>query len=133
MTTERSEEDFVNELWAIVAQSLNTTPDALKAQQRAQQERRAARRESQNARYYAALDRITPQQAKVLADLRAQGARVWDKLRQHRESGNVCIFLSRSPVFNDAKGRMGTKLYAVYPDGTRTETFERSISVRAKF
>ena len=125
------EHDF-DELLGLVSAALGVTPEHIRMQieqRRAKLQRRAARN---NARYFEALERITKEQMQTIQALRALGAKTWSKLRQDKVSGNVCIFLSRE-VWNGAKGRMGTKIYAVYPDGSRSETFERSISVRSQF
>jgi hypothetical protein len=85
-----------------------------------------------NAAYDEALLHITPAQALTLDGLRRTGARVWSKLRQDRQTLHVVMFADAAK-WDGAKGRMGRKLYAVYPDGTHHETFERSISVRKTF
>lgn len=122
----------LDDLIAVIAPALGKSPAGLRAEVERFRTRKRQRAVKNNDRYYEALERITEEQTKTILALRALGAKTWDKLRQNRDTGNVCIFLSRE-AWNPAKGRMGTKLYAVYPDGSRTETFERSISVRAKF
>lgn len=129
MTPDPQLDDMLHAFAAV----LGKTPDQLRYEferYRSKQARRVARH---NAAFYDALERITKTQAAAIQALRSLGATPWPKLRQHRDSGNVVIFLSRESVWNDVKGRMGRKIYAVYPDGTRSETFERSISVRKEF
>lgn len=131
-TISADERAILDGITEIVAAATGTTPEALRAQFAARRAREEARIARNNAAYDEALTHITLEQAKKIERLRADGARVHSRLRQHRKSHNVVIFLS-AQKWNSAKSRMGTKFFAVYPDGTHAETFERTISVRSDF
>jgi len=123
--------DF-DDLYRMLAAAFNLSPEQMKAEAQAKQQRAAQRAAAQDERYREAFKHITAPQAQRVAELRQAGAKLQSSLRQHRVSGNVVLFLQRQ-LFDPARGRIATKLYAVYPDGNHAETFERTISVRADF
>jgi len=124
--------DFL-ELVNVLAPALGMTPDQLLGQIAARKARAERQAQRASARYTDALHHITVEQAAQIELLRSEhSARMQSGIRQHRVSENVVVFM-QAQKWNAAVGRMGTKLYAVYPDGSRSETFERSISVRRDF
>lgn len=119
-------------LFDILAKGMGVSKEQVLAQVARQRQRRAQRAVRANERYAEALEQITPKQLAMINELRAAGARVQSRIWQNRRSGNVCVILS-AERFNSARGRIMHKLFAVYPDGTRSETFERSISIRTDY
>ncbi len=117
------------EVAEILSTLLKVPEGALLAHIRAKQE--AARRKvaNQNARYAAALERMTDVQSVIVEHLQQDGY----TMGVIRLCGNRVAPVLQKQFWNQAKGRMGTKLTIVYPDGTRTATFERSISVKGSF
>lgn len=103
--------------------------DAYIAQRREQRRRHAA---AKNARYAQALSHVTDVQACVVERLQQDGYLLADKMWQDKQSLNVARLLSKR-CWNAAKGQISTKLVMVYPDGSRAETFERSISIRKTY
>ena len=96
------------------------------------QARHNARVASKNERYRVALLNVTKIQAEKVAALKQGGAVLQNGIRQDRRTGNIAMFLHKK-TWDGAKGRVGCKLYAVYPDGSVSETFEKSISVKSSF
>jgi len=124
--------EMLHEVLALVAKAVGKTPEALQAEFAARRAQRARRAEAANERYEEALTHVTPAQVAVVERLRCEGARLHSRIRQNRRSSNIVLFL-QAQKFNSAKSRVCTKLYAVYPDGTHAETFEKTISVRSAF
>jgi len=121
------------DLLSIVARLLGKSEGSILAEVERRARNQERRVERQNARYLEALEQITEAQAKAINDLCSKGAKPQSSLRQSRKTGRVVIFLQRSPVWHEAKGRMGCILYAVYPDGSISQTYERTLSVRSDF
>lgn len=99
------------------------------AERAAQQANRRARHAQ---RFETMLHHVTPEQVAQINALRALGAKVV-RLYQDRASRNVAVLMQRRPVFDTTRSRMGCKLYMLYPDGSRVETFEKSISIQQSF
>lgn len=123
----------VQDLMIQIANLLNTTPEEVAAQIAARRE--AARRNfaRKNARYTAALACMSDIQSVVIDSLEANGAKMAGKVYQNRRSGRVAVMMVKNQVWNGIKGRCMDKLMMVYPDGSRTETFEKSISIKKEF
>ena len=112
-----------------IAALLNKTPEQVEREVAA----RKAARANRNAKFHDALDRCTDIQQLVIEKLVQGGARPPKKLMENRRTGNVAVMLTKFEVWNGAKGRVMPKLMVVYPDGSRTETFEKSISIKKEF
>ena len=127
-----SHNDHLKALAGIIGSATGRSTESVLAEvaHRGQKERQRVARN--NARYDAAAARITPAQQARIDALVAAGARRDSRLQQSRRSGLVAVLLSKQAWWG-ARGRMGRKLMFVYPDGTVTETFERSIDLRADF
>jgi hypothetical protein len=125
-------DEELNYLLELVAAAVGQTPDQLRADIARKRARAAHRAGQQNRRYYDALTHVTPKQAKKVQELRQGGATLQSRIRQDRRSLNVAMFLHQDK-WDSAKGRMGSQMYAVYPDGSVVTTFEKSISVKSSF
>lgn len=75
---------------------------------------------------------LTEIQRKQLVALMGLGAKPC-KLFQDRSTEHVAVMLTRPNVYDPGKGKIRRKLYMVYPDGSRAETFDQSISVKGEF
>jgi hypothetical protein len=99
----------------------------------AESKRAAEQRRARHAHKWAAmLHHVTPEQVAQINALRALGAKAV-RLYQDRTSRNAAVMMQRRPVFDTTRSRMGCKLYMIYPDGSRVETFEKSISIQQSF
>lgn len=78
------------------------------------------------------VDAMSDVQMALVAKAEQEG-HVLVKFYQDRHSRHVAAMLVKEKVWNGAKGRIGRKLLMVYPDGSRSETMERSISIRQSF
>ena len=106
-------------------------PAKLAAYERAYEARREQRIANHAKRVRAMVARITAIQDGFVQEYKRQGATV-NKYFRDRYSDNVAVMLTKQG-WNSAKGRIGTKIIMVYPDGTRAETFERTISIKKSF
>lgn len=125
-------DNTTKELCEIIARSLGTTPEALQAHIEARREQERRRVESNNARYARALRSMSDVQAMLVAQAEREGHKI-SHLRIDRHSGNVAVLMFKEKVWDGAKGRMGIKLLFIYPDGTRTTTMEKRISLKQSF
>jgi hypothetical protein len=93
---------------------------------------RRARIANRNAAYERALARQTDIQELVISKLISSGHSLQPRLWESCTTGRVARMLTKQ-VWNGAKGRMGMKLVMVYPDGSQSETLEKTISIRKDF
>lgn len=115
-----------------LARVLGTTPEQLQAYVDARREQARQRVARNNQRYREALHSMTDVQSLVVDKHEASGYKI-NKLYVNRYSQRVAVMLVKRAVWNSAKGKIGCKLMMVYPDGSSSETFERSISIREEF
>ncbi len=116
----------------VLAPAVGLSPDALREEMHRHHQKRLARIRANNARYDDALRHLTPKQTDIIAKREADGWKM-GKIWPNRISLRAAVMLSKKPVWDSSKNRMGAKLAIVYPDGTVSETFERSISLRSNF
>ncbi len=124
--------DHLDTLLDLTAKILGTTPENVRAQVAQRQEQARRRIERNNYRYGQALAAMTDVQSCVVDKLEADTCRI-NKLYVNRQSGNVAVMMVKSAVWWQAKGKIGRKLIMVYPDGTTSDTFERTISIRRDY
>lgn len=94
--------------------------------------RRAIRRAKHERKIAALYDALTDKCEALVAAYKQSGYEV-NKFFTDRGSGNVAVMLVKRNVWNHEKSRMGHSLVMVYPDGSRSETREKSISVKREF
>lgn len=114
-----------------IAKLLSMTPEMLRVkmeQDRAARQRRLAKKA---AKWQMAMGQMTDLQGAAVDSLVAGGASI-NRIAMHQVSGNVAVMLTR-PLWDTMKGRMGTKLYLVYPNGKYTATFEKKITIDPDF
>jgi len=116
----------------ILARALGTTPQALQTHINAKREQARRRVAANNARYAAALASMTDVQALLVEQAEAGGHKI-NQLFVDRRSGHVAVMMVKEQVWDEAKHRMGRKLLMVYPDGVRTTTMEKRISIKQSF
>lgn len=119
-------------LYEVVAKALQTTPEKLRADFANKQRQRRERVARSNAAYYDAMESVTVMQETVIGSLEAQGAKRQKQIWQNRASGNIAVMMVKE-AWDGQKMKMGRKLIMVYPDGTMSQTFEKSISIKKEF
>jgi len=125
---------FVTGLIAEVIGKLeNMTPEEVMAEARRRAAKQRERMMKKHAAFQAAFANVTDKQSLRIAQMESRGYKSGGKIMQDRRSGNVAVLLVNDNIWNGEKGRIGTKLMMVYPDGTSNETFEKKISVRKEF
>lgn len=125
-------EDMMFEIKEIVASFLGVSIGQLEYHIAAKREAARRRNANKNAAYRSAAEQMTDIQSAVIEKLECEGAKLQNQLWQNRASGNVARMMVKE-AWNGAKGRVMSKLIMVYPDGTRTETFEKTISIKKVF
>lgn len=95
------------------------------------QAKRAQRQAKHAAKLEAWQNAMSLQCDAMVEQYRCEGA-VVNKYFRDRTTGNIAVMLTKK-TFDHAKSRMGTKLIMVYPDGSRTETMEKKISIKRSF
>lgn len=126
-----SEMSHTEVLLDIISKVTGMSPAAIRADIERRKRSSERRAQTKQARYLDALLQVTPEQARKVEALKQQGATQHRSLRQHRTTLQVCLFM-QAEKWCSAKGRVATKLYAIYPDGSHAETFERTIRVDEK-
>lgn len=122
------------DLKALIDLLLND-PDGLEpyfkelAQNEVRRQRERTRRN--NASFAQLLSQTSDKQALLISQHESRGYKV-NKVYFNRsdKSGNVGVMLVNRQIWNDVKGRMGTKIVMIYADGGISATFEKSISIR---
>lgn len=122
----------MREIAEAVARSLGVPIEHLESYVAARRAEAQRRLERHKARWFGAVASMTDVQS-VLVDKADREGHVLVKFLIDRHSGNVAALMQKTKVWNGAKGRMGTKLLVIYPDGTQTTTMERSISIKRSF
>ncbi len=120
------------EFLKIIAAGLGISIESLAEDMAKNRARRARAAAMKDARFDAALERVTEIQETVMVRLEAQGYRPNSRIWVSRKTGNVARTFSKQ-VWDSAKGRMGACLVTVYPDGTMQKTMEKRISIRDNF
>lgn len=123
---------IMNDINDIIARIFQINPESLQAYIDSRKEKARRRVQSNNARYDAAIARITDVQACIIERMEAEGYRMQNRIHINKATGNIAVMLVKS-VWNSAKGRVSPKLVMLYPDGSRNETFEKSITIRQQF
>ncbi len=123
---------LVSDLYEIIARASGLSVEQLRIDIARQRAKREARVRTNNARFDAALERITDIQQVVIDRLEREGYRANSRIWIDARSRNIARTFSKR-VWDTRKGAMGTKLVTVYPDGTRNETFEKRITIRKSF
>lgn len=126
------EKQLLLDIADIVALMTGLTQEQVLAECRLRAERARQRQIAKNARFEAGLLRITDQQALRIGQMESRGYK-FNKMWQDRTTQNVAVLLVNDNIWNSEKGRIGTKLMMVYPDGKTTETMEKTISIRKTF
>lgn len=126
------EKQLLLDIADIVSMMTGLTQEQVLAECRVRAERARQRQIAKNARFEAGLRRITDQQALRIGQRESQGYK-FNKMWQDRTTQNVAVLLVNDNIWNGAKGRIGTKMMVVYPDGSTTETMEKTISLRKTF
>jgi hypothetical protein len=85
-----------------------------------------------NLKFQANLALATDVQTLIADKLESEGAKFSGKIWRNRRSGNICMLYSQG-TWDSAKGRIGRKLIMIYPDGSVSKTFEKSISIKSEF
>jgi len=96
----------------------------------AQRERNRRNFERHARRWAAAIDAFTDVQLALITKMEQEGFAV-NKLWTYQ--GRTAVMMVKRQVWDASKGRMGTRLTMVYPDGSRVTTMERTITVRRTF
>jgi hypothetical protein len=128
----QADKDLLNAFLAFGTALTGLSADEIMAQarQRAERSRRSAI--AKNQRFAAALERLTDTQSLRITQQESRGYK-FNKMWQNKHSLNVAVLLVNNNIFNPVKGRIGTKLMVVYPDGTSTETFEKTVTLKHNF
>lgn len=131
-TNQKFDSTVPPELASMVAQLLGCSVEQLAERVHAQRD--AARRgvERNNLRFAAALRSMSDVQALVVENRGREGYKV-SKLLVSRSSERVAVMMQKRPVWDTVRNKMGGSLMMIYPDGTTSQTFERSISIRKEF
>ncbi len=119
------------EIAEILANLFKVSPEALAAYVQERQEAARRRMMSKRASWERSVRAMTNVQSVIIDDMTHDGYQL-NKSWTNRASGRVAFMLVKE-LWNSAKGRVGTKLVMVYPDGSRVETFEKTISVKQVF
>jgi hypothetical protein len=119
-------------LYEAVGKCFGISADQVRAECEAMARARANRIADRNAAYGRAVARQTDIQNLVISKLVSSGHVLQNRLWESRRTHQVARMLTKQ-VWNGAKGRMGTKLVMVYPDGRQSETMEKTISIRSDF
>lgn len=116
----------------VIADALGTTPE--RVQEYIEQRREVARRrvERRNSRYAEALASLTDVQSVLVDKFEADTCEV-NKLYVSRQTRRVAVMMVKWKVWWPEKGKIGRKIIMIYPDGTTSQTFEKTISVRKDF
>lgn len=117
-------------LSTLVAGLLGVSVEQLESHIAARAAAARARVQRNNDRYEADLRKITDVQAVVCEKLEAQGFKRQNGIRVSRVTGLVAVFYQKQ-VWDGARGKLGLRLTAVYPDGSQGTTLEKSISVKS--
>lgn len=115
----------------ILAKIFNITSDDLAAYVSRRQEASRRRLMSKRAAWERSVRAMTDVQSVIIDDLTHDGYEL-QKSWTNRASGRVAYLLVKQ-LWNPAKGRIGSKLVMVYPDGSQTTTFEKTISIKQQF
>jgi|SRR5579863_372136 len=106
--------------------------DQIEAYVEARREKARQRFERHQRKWGAALAALTDVQAVLVSQAEADGHSI-NKLYTNRASRRTAVMMVKYPVWDNRKHRMGTKLLMVYPDGSRSTTMEKSISIKQSF
>ena len=112
--------------------ALLDNPDALQAYLEKQQAAARRRVAIANAKFSHALSCLTDVQSVVVDAYECKGAKI-NKLFIDRHSGRIAVMLVQRNIWNNYKGKMGTKIIMAYPDGRTADTFEKTISIKPSF
>jgi hypothetical protein len=126
-----TEHEMQQEIAEILANLFKVSPEALAAYVQERQEAARRRMMSKRASWERSVRAMTNVQSVIIDDMTHDGYQL-NKSWTNRASGRVAFMLVKE-LWNSAKGRVGTKLVMVYPDGSRVETFEKTISVKQVF
>lgn len=125
-------DDGTREIAEAMARALNVPFATLEAYVEEAARKRRAKAAAQNARFSAALTRLTDRQVALLQKHECDGATL-DRLFVNRRTNNVAAMLVKPRVWDGAKGKMAKKLIVLYPDGSSAVTLERSISMKETY
>lgn len=107
-------------------------PEQFKRYEAAIKQRREARRARHEAKVAVLFSRLTDKAEALIAAYEREGAKV-NKFFTDRSSGNVAVMMVGRQVWDQRKQRTVKPLIMVYPDGTRTTTNERSVTLKRHF
>lgn len=113
-----------------LAHAMNVSFEQIEAWIEARRAKDRQRLARHNAKWEAWLRLISDAQELRRFERERNGYRLF---HMRRMGQRVALVMQKDKVWNSEKGRMGTKLAVIYPDGSSAETFERSISVRPSF
>lgn len=126
---EASDFDFLID---VIAPAIGLTSDQLRDDMVRHHAKRKARIQRSNQLYADALNELTDKQTDIITKREADGWKI-NKVWQNKVSFRTAVMLVKKPIWDSSKNRLGTKLAMVYPDGSITETFERSVTVKQEF
>lgn len=89
-------------------------------------QRRNVTRLDRAQRWRAAISLVTDEQQAQIHALRGLSARA---TRVFKIGERVAVLMQRDNVFDNDTSKLRCKLYVVYPDGSRVETFDKSIRI----
>ena len=97
-------------------------PVTMEAAQQAALARHRVNIARRNARFANMLANATDIQVARMSKFESDGSKVV-KAWQSRSSGKIAVMMQKEGVWNQATGRISTKLTMVYPDGRNQEAF----------
>lgn len=107
-------------------------PEQFKQYESYLKQRREARRARHEAKVAVLFSRLTDKAEALIAAYEREGAKV-NKFFTDHSSGNVAVMMVGRQVWDQRKQRTVKPLIMVYPDGTRTTTNERSVTLKRHF
>lgn len=124
-----SKRSEIAELADILAPYFGTTGQQILADIAKKKQQRVRRVALNNARFEASVKQGSSEKSDALV---RDGYRIIRTFTS-RTTGRVAVMLQKDKVWDSAKGRIGTALAIVYPDGSVSKTMEKRISLRQDF